>query len=125
VRVLVCGDRNWTARGPIWDALFELYYAPNSLPFVVIEGRARGADTIAGDWADQAGKIHGVEHLRFPANWNLYGKAAGFIRNQRMLTEGNPDLVLAFHANLEHSKGTKDMVARARKVGVAVRVVTK
>jgi hypothetical protein len=40
-----------------------------------------------------------------------------------MLTEGSPDLVLAFHDDLERSKGTKHMVGIARKAKVPVRVV--
>ena len=58
--------------------------------------------------------------LAFPADWDKYHKAAGHIRNQQMLTEGKPTLVLAFHHDLARSKGTKDMVRRALKAGLAV-----
>jgi hypothetical protein len=37
-----------------------------------------------------------------------------------MLDEGKPDLVLAFHENIDESKGTRDMVHRARGAGVKV-----
>lgn len=62
----------------------------------------------------------GVES--FPANWSQYGHAAGPIRNQKMLDQ-NPDLVIAFHFDLEHSKGTKDMINRAKKACIPVRFV--
>jgi hypothetical protein len=39
-----------------------------------------------------------------------------------MLTKGKPDLVIAFHANLEESKGTKNMVSQAEKAGIACHV---
>ena len=58
----------------------------------IIEGYAKGADTLAGEWA-LARNIH---LLTYPANWRKDGKAAGPIRNVRMLEEGHPDLVLAF-----------------------------
>ena len=51
--------------------------------------------------------------IKFPAEWDKYGKAAGVLRNQQMLDEGYPDLVVYFHKDLENSKGTKDMVTRA------------
>ena len=51
--------------------------------------------------------------IKFPAEWDKYGKAAGVLRNQQMLDDGHPDLVVYFHKDLENSKGTKDMVTRA------------
>jgi len=39
-----------------------------------------------------------------------------------MLDEGKPTYVLAFHDNLAESKGTKDMVTRAKKAGIPVEV---
>jgi hypothetical protein len=64
----------------------------------------------------------GIPVLSFPADWARFGRAAGPIRNQRMLDEGKPTLVLAFHNNIVESKGTKDMVKRARKAGIRVRL---
>ena len=37
-----------------------------------------------------------------------------------MLDEGKPDTVVYFHDNIERSKGTKDMVSRAKKAGLPV-----
>jgi len=108
MRVLVCGDREWTDLAAI---LRELKHHRAT---VVIHGGARGADTLAGEAARQM-KIP-VE--MFPAQWNLYGKSAGPIRNKQMLVEGEPDLVLAFHSDLMSSRGTRDMVRRADRAGV-------
>lgn len=58
--------------------------------------------------------------LAYPADWDKYHRAAGHIRNQQMLAEGKPTLVLAFHHDLAKSKGTKDMVRRALKEGLPV-----
>jgi hypothetical protein len=52
----------------------------------------------------------------FPADWEKYGKAAGPIRNQQILVEGKPDLVVAFQGG----RGTANMVSRAQQAGVPV-----
>uniref|UniRef100_A0A6M3KXP4 YspA cpYpsA-related SLOG domain-containing protein n=1 Tax=viral metagenome TaxID=1070528 RepID=A0A6M3KXP4_9ZZZZ len=113
MRVLICGDRNWTDRELIKAYLTALKGCAFD---VLIEGEARGADRLS---REEALKL-GLQVLRFPAQWDVHGKAAGIIRNQQMLVEGKPDLVVAFHHNLSQSKGTKDMVWRAKKAGVPV-----
>jgi hypothetical protein len=116
MKVLVCGDRNWDNWPSIWQTLRGLG------PFtVIVEGEARGADKMCKYVAEKLG----YEVLPYPAEWDTYGNAAGPIRNQQMLDE-NPDigLVLAFHDDLASSKGTKDMVKRARKAGIPVNVIT-
>jgi hypothetical protein len=57
----------------------------------------------------------------FEADWRR-GKRAGPERNQRMLDEGRPDEVWAFHTDTALGKGTADMVRKARAAGVPVRV---
>lgn len=87
----------------------------------IVHGGARGADRMAGHVAKGLGyPVHVHE-----ADWNAHGKAAGILRNQEML-DRHPDieLVLAFHDDLAHSKGTGDMVRRARAAGIPVNVVT-
>ena len=118
-RVLICGDRNWTNFQVIADTLSKVY-AENGVE-VVIEGGAKGADTMGA----QAAALLGIPVLMFPAQWMQYGKQAGPIRNRKLLTEGKPTLVLAFHNYIENSKGTKDMVNAAKKAMVDVRVITE
>ena len=60
----------------------------------IIQGGARGADAAAAEFAAQSG-CYGEE---FAAEWEKHGRAAGPIRNQRMLDDGRPDLVVAFRA---------------------------
>ncbi len=120
-RVLICGSRDWSDYTFMRLALAK-FEAKHGLMEVLIEGCADGADRMAGHrWANNLSKMEQsvtVEH--YPALWDLHGKAAGFIRNQQMLTEGKPDAVIAFSKNLATSKGTSDMVRRARKAGVPV-----
>lgn len=112
MRVIVCGDRNWDDEQMIVDVLGGL---PKDT--IIITGGCRGADTLASEhafWSDFK-----VETYR--AEWTKYGMAAGPIRNQKMLDSGC-DLVLAFHNDIEHSKGTKHMVEIATKKGIPVKV---
>ena len=116
MRILICGDRNWRRMDVIERELKK--FPPGT---VVIHGAAKGADTLGGFVADRLG----FKVLAFPAKWNIYGRGAGPVRNQQMLDEGKPDLVLAFHENLSESKGTRDMVNRAKGTGVKVEIFKK
>ena len=104
MKVLVTGDRNWIDREAIRFCLSKLQQQGYDS---LVEGGARGADTIAHE---EALKLHyrSIEH--FPAQWNRYGRAAGPIRNRTMLDQSKPNLVVYFHHNLAESKGTRDMV---------------
>lgn len=127
MRVLVSGDRNWDDEKIIRTILVG--FASCDYETVVIEGDAKGADKIAGDWArgcesspsntyeDGMGL---VTDACYPADWETYRKAAGPIRNKQMLVEGKPDIVLAFHDDLENSRGTGNMVNIASEVGIPV-----
>lgn len=80
----------------------------------VIHGGASGADALAAGWATM---VLGQDRVEaYPADWILHGRSAGPIRNQRMIDEGKPDLVIAFPGGA----GTADMVRRARKAGIKV-----
>lgn len=115
-RVLVCGSRDWRNRESIRAELQKL---PSHT--VIIHGGCRGADRLAGEIADELG----LKVLPFPADWDQYGLAAGPIRNQQMLDDGKPHRVLAFHPDIQRSRGTKDLAKRARRVGVPVQIVTQ
>ena len=115
-RVLICGSRDWTNRGLIAMRVSSLL--PGS---VVIEGECRGADIIAREEAEK----QGVPVERYLADWQKHGRAAGPIRNTRMLEEGKPDLVIAFHNDIQNSRGTNDMVRKAKAAGIEVQVITE
>ena len=112
MRLLVCGSRYWKPFDPIKRELKRLR------PTVVIHGGAKGADSLAGIAARELGIMVEV----YPAEWEVYGRSAGPIRNRKMLKEGKPDLVLAFHEDIKKSKGTADMMAIAKKAGIKVKL---
>lgn len=124
LRVLICGSRDWDSPNQIEMLLDGLLLrtAAADEKLVVIEGCARGADNAAHLWGVD-GKL--LKHRHFPANWDLYGKRAGPIRNQEMLTKGRPHVVYAFSDDLEASRGTRDMVTRAQKAGLPVYLMSR
>lgn len=125
MRLLISGDRHYDDVEAIYVTLagiIALNKEENSEEdIVLIEGGARGADSIA----EAAGQLLGMKVLRYPAKWAKYGKAAGPIRNQQMLDEGKPDVVVCFHDDLEASRGTKHMASIAKKAGVPTYLVSK
>lgn len=112
MRVLVSGDRQWGAISERQVDAVRDVIATLPTNAVVIEGEARGADSLARDFALE----RGLEVERFPARWDEHGRAAGPIRNLQMLEEGHPDYLVYFHDNLAQSKGTAHMVKSALKV---------
>lgn len=117
----MCGSRTFEHADVVDGCLFgQTALIGDDPEFVVIEGGARGADALAATWA----KAFRRTHEQFPADWDTHGKAAGAIRNQQMLKQGQPDVVWAFvDKPLEQSRGTHHMVRIAREAGVPVRVV--
>ena len=113
MRVLICGGREFQDETWLWSVMDETH---TKTPISeVIAGGAPGADTLGAEWA--AGR--GIPCRVFMADWENLKRAAGPIRNQRMLDEGKPELVVAFPGG----RGTADMVRRAREAGVAVQIV--
>lgn len=116
VKVLVCGGRDYTNQEEIYRVL-DAYLARLGPFMMIISGGATGADSLAREWAVD----RRVDHMILHAKWDLHGRAAGPIRNRRM-AKRNPKYVLAFHSNIEESKGTKDMVKVARAAGIKTKV---
>lgn len=114
--VLVCGSRDWDDSGLDSGLMWStLGYIRMFEDIEIIHGGARGADMHAGKWAHE----YGVKTTIFEAQWNKHGKAAGPIRNQRMLDEGKPDLVVGFiNDRNRKSVGARHMLSIAKKAGV-------
>ena len=111
-RVLITGDRHWTDTEAI--AAFIDTLADDT---VIIHGVCpTGADQMANDYAVSKGMTIDA----YPADWARYRLGAGPKRNQQMLDEGKPDLVVFFHDDLGQSKGTADMVRRAVKARIKI-----
>lgn len=112
-RLVVCGGRDYQDSVKVERVLEMAHQSAQRHGFelVLIEGGASGVDAFAHRWAHRKG----VRQETFAADWKAFGKAAGPLRNRRML-EAGADLVLAFPGG----KGTADMVRQARRAGVQV-----
>jgi hypothetical protein len=115
IRVLVCGQRDFSDK-VAFDTLMDHLSGKMGGFSCVIEGEAKGVDTLARVWAEERGIL--VE--KYPADWKKFGAAAGPIRNKQMLVEGKPDLVVAVYSNKDTSKGTRNMVDQSKKAGLEV-----
>lgn len=138
MRLLVCGSRDWWCSRTVWKHISLL--APIA---TLLHGAARGADSLAAQAIIDGAGGPDVDVCSFPADWKRDGRAAGPIRNARMLAEGKPDRGLAFgdlwrstvaprrgnggvirdeQTGWKHT-GTGDMVAKLLRARVPVRWV--
>lgn len=110
MKVLVCGGRNFDHRTFLFKTMAYFHDAFNFTS--VIEGEAKGADTLARYWAES----NQIPIEKYPADWKTHGKSAGPIRNRQMIVEGKPDLVIAF----DGGSGTDNMVKQAEESGIKI-----
>jgi len=112
-RIIVAGSRDFEDRAFAFPRIAHmLSKVPNG--FEIISGGARGADTIGEEWA----KSQLAACVRFPAQWDAYGKRAGHIRNALMGWYATH--LIAFWDGV--SPGTKGMIEFAKDNGLQVKV---
>lgn len=112
VRVLVCGGRDYADRSKVFSTLDAIH--ENSVIYILIEGGATGADSLARAWARDRGVICATVN----AVWSKRGRGAGPQRNAAMLSL-KPHGVVAFPGG----SGTANMVQQAKDAGVYVKEV--
>lgn len=117
MRVIVCGSRKWNDRERVEYRLAAL---PGDTVIVVGYNPEKDTPKGADRFAYQEAQKLGLTVEPHPAQWDLYGKDAGFVRNEEMAAAG-AKLCLAFWDS--RSTGTADMMARARKHGIPVEVL--
>lgn len=109
MKILVTGSRDWDD-GLVIDQTLRQINPEDGREHLLIQGGARGADTIALN----------VALMRFWSfrtvvpDWTV-GKMAGPMRNQRMVDMG-PDVCVVFRRN--KSRGATDCGLRAEKAGI-------
>jgi len=138
MRVIITGSRAYTRKGTIHMILDGLY-AKYGDDLYVIQGGARGADTIAEEWCQKKWPGHSFRHCwTYTAEWDKYEAKnkwrAGHDRNQRMLEEGllaypeEDKLVFAFKDDFNWNfdkGGTENMVRIAEEAGIHTFVIQK
>ena len=111
----IVGSRTFKDYAYLATILEPYFIALSSENLKIISGGARGADTLAENYAEN----NGLECTIFKPDWDKYGKAAGFIRNQFIVD--NSDIIIAFWNG--ESKGTRDTIDKARKVKKPIFIV--
>lgn len=116
LRVIIAGGRdfdNYTLLCSKLDKILSRVCQTHEIHIVC--GIARGADMLGAEYA----KARNYTVDSYPAEWNRYGKRAGYIRNEQMAN--NADALVAFWDT--QSKGTSHMIMLAREKQLKVRVI--
>ena len=113
MKVIIAGGRNFRDYDKLKESCDNILV--NQKEVEIVSGTAAGADILGERYAQEKG----YEVKKFPAQWDLYGKSAGYKRNQQMAEYA--DGLIAFWDG--KSKGTKHMIDIANKMGLKVRVI--
>ncbi len=104
IRLAIVGGRDFSDYNYLTREVEQLQQQMNIV--AIISGGARGADSLGERFANE----HHIPKKIFPAQWDLYGRSAGFRRNQTIVD--NADVVLAFWDG--QSRGTADTINKTR-----------
>lgn len=116
MKLLVCGSREFTDFELLTRKLDEYLSSADLSKLEIVSGAARGADTLAEQYAH----LRGIKFTSFPADWNRYGRSAGFIRNDEMAEycKGPMNACVAFWDG--DSSGTQHMMKTALRKRMSV-----
>lgn len=116
MKLIIAGGRDFHGFKGMWPAeSVDLCISKPDLVTEVVCGLANGGDRCGKIWARKNKK----PIKPFPADWEQYGKSAGYRRNAEMAEYA--DCLLAFWDG--ESKGTKHMIDLAKKAGLTIKVV--
>lgn len=108
MKILICGSRGINDPALVAHAIEKSGMKPTH----IVSGGARGVDTLARFYAQS----RGIEFSEYVADWDKYGKRAGYIRNCVMI--GAVEAVIAVWDG--KSPGTKHSIDYATSRGKEV-----
>jgi ribA/ribD-fused uncharacterized protein len=114
LRLIIAGSRDFADYDLLCRSV-EAFQKEHGPIGEIICGMARGADLLGHRYADE----HGIPVREMPADWDRYGKGAGYRRNGEMALCA--DALLAFRIGA--SKGTGHMIDIARQRNLIFMVV--
>lgn len=112
IRIIIAGNRHFDnyrlleRKVEEFIAGVRMSTGEKNEPVTIVSGGAGGADSLGEAFARSHG--YGVE--RFPADWAKYGRAAGSVRNRKMV-ESDPDGVIVFRKEDGVNKGSDNLVS--------------
>lgn len=110
MRTIIAGSRTYNNK----KEFNELIKQTDINPSVILSGGARGADKLGEELAE----FLNIPLERYPAQWTIEGKSAGYKRNQKMAEKA--EALIAFWDG--NSRGTEHMINIARRAGLKVKV---
>lgn len=110
--VIIAGSRNFDNFIFLMNCIDFLL--EESEEVTIISGGARGADNLGEQYAS----MRGIEVMRMPAEWDKYGRSAGYIRNEEMAKVATHCVI--FWDGV--SRGSKHMMDLATKYKLTTRV---
>jgi hypothetical protein len=112
MRTIIAGSRGVTDQSIVDKAIADSGFTITA----VISGTARGVDRMGEDWA----RRHRIPIERYPAQWDIDGRSAGYKRNELMGFMA--DALIAIWDS--ESRGTKHMINIAQRKGLKIYVRT-
>jgi len=113
MKIIIAGGRNFTNYKKLCKVCDNILQNQNNIE-IVSGAYYKGADKLGEQYA----KERGYKIIRFPANWNKYGKAAGPNRNQQMANYA--DALIAFWDG--KSRGTLNMIDLAKSRNLKINI---
>jgi len=114
LKVIIAGSRGVTSYDTVKQAIFNASMCGIPEITEVISGTARGVDKLGERYARE----NGITIVPYPAQWDIYGKKAGYIRNEEMAHYA--DALISVWDGV--SRGSKHMINIAEEKGLIVYV---
>lgn len=112
-KVIVAGSREFTDYALLERELDII--TSSGYEIEIVSGTAKGADKLGEKYALD----NEIALKRMPADWDTYGKRAGYLRNEQMANYA--DACIVFWDG--RSPGTKHMIDIAKRVGIPTKVI--
>jgi hypothetical protein len=112
LKLAIVGSRTFTDYELMEAAVMDFQQRYREPVDAIVSGGAKGADTLARRYA----LSYDLELREFPAQWDKYGKSAGFRRNKFIVDDA--DALLAFYGPEGESNGTMHSVNLAKERGI-------
>ena len=114
MKVIIAGSRSFNDYERLCKECDMVLGGYGTEEIEIVSGTARGADSLGEKYAKQ----RGFKIKRFPADWDNYGKSAGYRRNSCM-AEYADALIIFWNGE---SKGSKHMIDLARLNGLKIKI---
>ena len=114
-KVIVAGGRDFNDYELLRNKLDFLLQDKEKSAVEIVSGTANGADKLGERYAF----ANSIQVKCFPANWEAFGRSAGYKRNKQMAEYA--DALVAFWDG--KSKGTEHMINLAEEYNLQIRVI--